>query len=240
MHLINVARRLNRDSIPHYSRVLLQRIYQFISTIQAYMSATWWNVIIGKGNKFVGGVSFSRTRGSTIIIGQHGRFLSSTTANRHGLNRPCMISTLRPNAVIKIGNAVGLSGAVICAAKQVQIGDRVMLGANVTVTDTDSHPVDYKKRLRSDQARLEDHAVSVRSVLIENDVFIGMHSLILKGVTIGEGAVIGAGSVVATSIPPHCVAAGNPAKVIRYLSRHNETIKFAVHEPYDQGVITNE
>ena len=52
-------------------------------------------------------------------------------------------------------------------------------------------------------------------VIIENHVWIGKNVTILKGVTIGEGAIIGAGSVVSKSIPPHCLAVGNPAKVIK-------------------------
>lgn len=131
-----------------------------------------------------------------------------------------MITTLRPGSEIRIGAAAGFSGAVICAAERVEIGDRVMLGANVTVTDTNSHPLDYRERFPDQygqKAELADTAVDVRPVVIGNDVFVGMHSLILKGVTIGDGVVVGAASVVTTDLPPRCIAAGNPARVIRML-----------------------
>jgi acetyltransferase-like isoleucine patch superfamily enzyme len=56
-------------------------------------------------------------------------------------------------------------------------------------------------------------------ISIGDDVFIGMHSLIMKGVTIGRGTVVGAGSVVTKSLPSYCVAAGNPATILRYLEK---------------------
>lgn len=186
----------------------------------ARLSASWWGIALGLDNQFVGHISFTRTRNSTISIGSGGRFLSSATANRHGLNRACMITTLRPGALIRVGDHAGFSGAVICAAERVEIGDRVMLGANVTVTDTNSHPVDYRKRHPSEFStpwEETDSEVAVRPVVIGDDVFVGMHCLILKGVTIGAGAVVGAGSVVSNDLPPRCIAAGNPARVIRML-----------------------
>lgn len=214
-----VARRLDRDSLPHYTRIVLQLIWQRVSTARARFLAAWWGIGLGSGNQFVGGISFARARGSTMSIGSGGRFLSAPTSNRHGLNRPCMITTLGVGAAIRIGDQVGFSGAVICAAERVDIGNRVMLGANVTVTDTNSHPIDYRKRYPENFGMPPEAItdIATRPVLIGNDVFIGMHSLILKGVTIGDGAVVGAGSVVVTDLPPGCIAAGNPARVIQML-----------------------
>lgn len=216
---LKVLRRLNRDSLPHYTRIIRQLIGQYISTVRARVFAAWWGIKLGSGNQFVGPISFARARGSTMSIGSGGRFLSSSTSNRHGLDRPCIITTLGVGAAIRIGDQAGFSGAVICAAERVEIGDRVMLGANVTVTDTDSHPIDYSKRHPENFGMLAEAAFEIATcpVVIGNDVFIGMHSLILKGVTIGDGAVVGAGSVVVHDLPPHCIAAGNPARVIRML-----------------------
>jgi acetyltransferase-like isoleucine patch superfamily enzyme len=105
-----------------------------------------------------------------------------------------------------------MTGGTICAANKIIIGDRVTIGANTTIIDTDFHPMSIEER--------QEHPNDTKSlpIIIENDVFIGMNSLILKGVHIGEGSVIGAGSVVARSIPPGVVAAGNPAKVIRKIN----------------------
>jgi acetyltransferase-like isoleucine patch superfamily enzyme len=75
--------------------------------------------------------------------------------------------------------------------------------------DTDFHPLDPERR------RNDPLDGATRPVVIEDDVFIGMNSLILKGVRLGKGCVIGAGSVVTHDVPAGAVAAGNPARIIR-------------------------
>lgn len=80
--------------------------------------------------------------------------------------------------------------------------------------DTDAHSVDFRVRRDINTDIKEKHS---SPVVIEDDVLIGVNSIILKGVTIGARSVIGAGSIVTKSIPADCIAAGNPAKVIKYL-----------------------
>jgi len=208
--------RFLRD-LPHYLRILLQMAHQGISTARMRLATRYWGVSLGRNCAFVGTASLLRCQQSSIRIGPNGRFLSASTSNRHGLNRPVMISTLRPGAEIVIGADAGMSGTVICAAASVRIGDRVMLGANTTVTDTDSHPLDFRERFAAHHGldpRLADSATAVAPVVIEDDVFVGMHAIVLKGVTIGRGAVIAAGSLVTRDVPPGAIAGGVPARVL--------------------------
>lgn len=93
----------------------------------------------------------------------------------------------------------------------VAIGNNVKIGAYVLITDTDAHPLDYLAR------RTSNDGTKSAPIVIEDDVRVGAHSIILKGVTIGARSIIGAGSVVTKSIPADCVAAGNPCKVIKRL-----------------------
>lgn len=129
-----------------------------------------------------------------------------------GVNHPVVLRTLRPEARIKIGARVGISGGSICAAKLVVIGDDTMLGANVTIADTDFHSLDPRRR-----ANKHDEEVAIAGVTVGKNVFVGTNAIILKGVTIGDNTIIGAGSVVTKSIPPNVVAAGNPCRQVRDL-----------------------
>lgn len=118
-----------------------------------------------------------------------------------------------------IGNDVSLGHRnVISVGKKIKIGDRVLTAPEVRIRDNDGHTLDPQKRH-------ENHPLDENDILpvtIEDDVWIGAYCLINKGVTIGEGAVIGAGSIVTKDIPPFCVAAGNPAKVIKEIPRTND------------------
>jgi acetyltransferase-like isoleucine patch superfamily enzyme len=102
-----------------------------------------------------------------------------------------------------------MTGGVLCAAERIVIGNHVSVGANSTIIDTDFHPLSASER-HIDPAQGKTAAVN-----IEDDVFIGMNCLILKGVTIGQGSVVGAGSVVTRDVPPCTIVAGNPASFVR-------------------------
>lgn len=112
-----------------------------------------------------------------------------------------------------IGPDCGLSGTTICAATDVRIGARVLIGADVMIFDTDFHVVDLLPRRYAPMppSRPAD------GVTIHDDVFIGARSIILKGVTIGRGSVVAAGSVVSRDIPDQSVFGGNPARELRKL-----------------------
>lgn len=113
-------------------------------------------------------------------------------------------------SVIYIGNNVAINNAFsVVAFSKVSIGDGVLIGVNCSIIDTDGHDLAIDKRNLGDPKTAE--------VQIHNNVFIGDHVTILKGVTIGENSVIGLGSVVTHDIPKNTIAAGNPAKVIRNL-----------------------
>lgn len=218
--LIQAISRLNGESLPHYTRIALLLLREVLSTTLSRLSSRWWGIKLGPNCTFGGRARFARCRGSTIEIGASGRFLSAEASNQHGLNRSCMLSTLKPGAALIVGREVGMSGTVVCCATRVEIGDRVMLGANTTVTDTNSHPIDYRTRFPGTYGEAPgavESEVATAPVIIGDDVFIGMHTLILKGVTIGRGTVVGAGSVVTRSLPANCIAAGNPARPLKYI-----------------------
>ena len=157
-------------------------------------------------NTYWAGMPFiSRCPGSYISIGKKCRFMSWTYGNLFGLNHRCMISTGNENAHLEIGDFCSFSGVSIWCFQSIILGDGVRVGANVTIMDGDAHQDDY--RAGKDQP-----------VVIKDNVWIGANVLILKGVTIGENSLIGAGSIVTKSIPSNVVAAGNPCRVIKSLN----------------------
>lgn len=146
-----------------------------------------------------------------VKIGDNLYFSSGWGINALCANRRGMVYATE-NATITIGNNVGMSSTVLWAHKSITIGDHVKIGGNCILIDTDSHNKDYMIR----RGQYTDWGVA-EPVVIEDDVFIGMNCIILKGVTIGARSIIAAGSVVTKNIPADCIAAGNPAKVIRFL-----------------------
>lgn len=126
--------------------------------------------------------------------------------------------------VIEIGEHCYVGeGARIWSAAAVRIGHRVLISHNVNILDNDAHPVDDPEaRHRQFRAIVttghpQDVDLGQRPISIGDDAFIACQSIILKGVTIGHGAVVAAGSVVTTDVPEYCVVAGNPARVVRVI-----------------------
>lgn len=157
------------------------------------------------GVVYSGGWIFaSRSKDSEISIGRNCRFMNWSMGNLIGLNHRCMISTGNAGAKLTIGNNCSFSGASIWCFDSITLKDNVRIGANVTIMDGDAHQDDPRAGVNA-------------PVVIEENVWVGANTIILKGVTIGRNSLIGAGSVVVKSIPENVIAAGNPCKVIRRL-----------------------
>jgi len=118
----------------------------------------------------------------------------------------------REKAKLIIGSNVSINfGSYISVANEVRIGNNVLIAEQVMIFDNNSHPIDPEER----RQRQLLSAADVAPVIIEDDVWIGTSSIILKGVTVGEGAVVAAGSVVTKSVPPFTLVGGNPAQFLK-------------------------
>ncbi len=200
---------LGKDSSGAISEFLFirkQKWSKSIFTPYMYFLCQLKGIEIGKGCRFYGKSYLRRSPMTKIRIGDRCTFRSSFTSNLVGINRPCLITTWYNEAVIEIGNKVGMSGTVIGAAKSIKIEDDVMCGGNVFITDFDWHPVHPARRHERAKAQ---------PTHIGKNVWVGMNSVVLKGVSIGENSVIAANSVVTRDIPPNVIAGGNPCKVLK-------------------------
>lgn len=117
--------------------------------------------------------------------------------------------------VLRIGSHVSVGHQVMFSCNQeIVIGDHVLIANNCTISDNDGHPIDAGERA----AGLPPPASRIRPVRICEKAWIGAGSYILKGVTIGPGAIVGAASVVTQDVPPYTIVAGNPARIVRTLA----------------------
>jgi acetyltransferase-like isoleucine patch superfamily enzyme len=165
----------------------------------------------GKNWRMLGVPIIQKHRQSRMHFGNGLQLRSSVRSNPLGPNHPVILCTWQPEAVLEIGANCGMTGGSLVAAERIVIGNNVLIGANTIVIDTDFHPLDPLER------RLHPANTMTAPVVIEDDVFVGMNSLILKGAHIGRGSIIGAGSVATKSIPAGVIVAGNPAQIIRSL-----------------------
>jgi acetyltransferase-like isoleucine patch superfamily enzyme len=148
-------------------------------------------------------------RNSFISIGNRVTFNNSTRKNFVGINKPSSIA-VGDNAKLVIGNNSGFSGVSIYCSLKIKIGNYCNIGGNVSIWDWDFHPMDYLDRRNSEIRKIKSEPIT-----INDDVFIGANSIILKGVTIGKNSIIGAGSVVTREIPENEIWGGNPARFIK-------------------------
>jgi maltose O-acetyltransferase len=141
-----------------------------------------------------------------VIIG-HGNYLGYWLAPKMGSGE-ILLQARTASAEIRIGHGNAFSNNVSVVANQrVEIADRCQIGDMAAIYDSDFHEIDPATRLRS--------AGESRPVRIGSNVWLGSRCMVLKGVAIGDNSVIGAMSLVTKSIPPNCLAAGIPARVIR-------------------------
>ncbi len=147
------------------------------------------------------------------MITSHGKNVSIPyNAEFHGYN-------------MVLGNNVSLGSAPLfmCANAPIIIGDNVMFGPRVTMI-TGDHRMDIVGRYMKDITNQEKLPENDLPIILKGDNWIGANSTILKGVTIGEGAVVASGAVVTKDVPPYAIVGGVPAKVIKYRF-DEETIK---------------
>jgi acetyltransferase-like isoleucine patch superfamily enzyme len=152
---------------------------------------------------------FRSQRDLGLVLGDRVRVMTWTTFN------------VEPTGRVSIGDDTQLIGAVFMCAEEIRVGARCVISYNVTIADCDFHPLEVHERRQDAIANAPEGDRSarpplvVKPVVIEDDVWIGIGAIILKGVTIGRGATVTAGSVVSRDVPPETVASGNPAVVRR-------------------------
>jgi galactoside O-acetyltransferase len=154
------------------------------------------------------------------------------TIGKKGLNRASFVFESEKGEVI-IGNNVHLGGVTFISRNKIVVKDDVTMAWDITIYDHNSHSILWEERAKDNETCYSDYhnyngnkvvtkdwsVVRNAPIIIESKVWIGFGVLILKGVTIGEGAVIGAKSVVTKDVPAWSVVAGNPAQVVKIIQK---------------------
>ncbi len=193
------------STVLRYQKIKVSTLFW---TFYNYIRCITKGIQTGKNIQFIGASYMSRFPTSKIIVGDNCILNSAKTFNLIGINRRCIFSTHQPGAILKVGKNCGFSGTVIGSFVSIVLGDNIKCGANTLITDSDWH--------------LEDpRSGPLKGILIEDDVWLGINVIVLKGVTIGKNSIIGANSVVTKSIPSNVVAAGNPCKIIKSINSPN-------------------
>ena len=202
---------MNKDKIIAPLGGIVVRVHRFI--------LNKWNIFkirqecdsVGKNLWVVNKIRIEN-RGGAIMFGDNCIILSDTNYNPLAANLATSI-VVNSNAELHIGNQVGMSAVNIWCHEKIEIGDRTTIGAMAIIIDSDCHSLNYQDRWTERDMLNKKNA----PIIIGKDVLIGTRSIILKGVSIGDRSIIAAGAVVSKNIPSDCIAAGNPARVVKQL-----------------------
>ena len=194
------------------SQLWLVRWGRLWGTLALRAKARLLGVRLGRGVAAHGPVGLLRWPGGEISIGDNVQMISSwRRATASTLAAPVRLRVFGPGAAIEIGEGTELSGTSITArSTRITIGKQVLFAPNCVVVDSDFH-APWPCEARATSPGMERDA----PVTIDDYAWIGMRSIILKGVHIGRGAIIGAGSVVTRDVPAGCTACGVPARVVK-------------------------
>lgn len=162
---------------------------------------------VGVGTQLSGTVD-RRAAGATIEIGA-------------GCLIQAQLVVERDESRLEIGDGVSMGGGTIVdCAQNIVIERDVIISYDCIIADSDNHSI-YPELRVGDVASWKDHRAqdwrlaAMKPVRICEGAWLGARSIVLKGVTIGRGSVVGAGSVVTVDVPPRTVVAGNPARVVK-------------------------
>ena len=192
--------------------------------------------------RFIGPVSIKIKDKGRLVIGSKISLISGLMKNPLGRNIHSFIR-IDEDALIEIGDNVGISNTCLWSKSKIKIGKNVKIGADCLIFDSDMHSLNYLQR----RSPLRDSSnAKSKPIIISDDVFIGTRSIITKNVKIGRRSIIASGSVVTKSIPADEIWGGNPAKFIKkivlgtmkFKKYFNNSNKLAIflNYAYEKGV----
>ncbi len=162
------------------------------------------------GNKF-------RLIGTLPYIHNNLKVIIGDDVEIYGLNTSFGGGKVQEKPILEIGSHTFIGpGVKINVCKNISIGEHCLVAARIIISDSDGHPLNWRKRRNRATIEIND----VKPIVIEDDVWIGEGSFICKGVRIGRGAIIAAHSVVTKNVPEFTIVGGVPAKTIKQIENN--------------------
>lgn len=148
--------------------------------------------------------------GGAIIVGYKSSLRSNQRGYHAGMPFPTTLFVDKKGALIEIGDCCRINGAYIHAQKKISMGNNCVIASGVNIIDSNGHVL-----LSNNRTTGRDEP---KEIIIGNNVWIGLNSIILKGTKIGDNCVIAAGSVVKGDFPENSLIQGNPANVVKNMN----------------------
>ncbi len=191
--------------------------------IIAYINRRKWhayfkkkNIILGEGLVIDNKPIIDIHKKAKLLIGDNVTINSNNIGYHVNMFTVCKLMADKPDAIIEIGDNTRVHGSCIHAHKKITIGKNCLIAANCQIMDGNAHDLSFPDVANRINTRSES-----KTVIIEDNVWLGTGVVVLPGVTIGAGSVISANSVVHKDIPPMVVAGGNPLTIIKKFEERN-------------------
>jgi len=191
----------------------LQKLKNIIITVYLNIFYKLKGITLGKRVLFKNKPSIYKHKSASIILHDNVMINSDNYKYHINMHSSCKLIADRPNAKIEIGKNTRVHGTCIHAFNEIIIGENCLIAANTQIIDGNGHDLSFPNV----ENRINTHDKG-RPIYIENSVWIGANCFILPGVTIGEGSIISANSVVVKDVLPMSIYGGNPAKLIKTFS----------------------
>lgn len=189
--------------IERYFNAILKRFYTFILKRRQ-------GIVLGRDCTIDIKSNISILYGGEVRLGNNVTLRSNKKNYHAGMPFPTTLFVDRKDANIQIGNNVRINGAYIHAQKSITIEDNCVIASGVNIIDANGHEL-----YSNDRTIGRDKP---KEIVIGNNVWIGLNSIILKGTTIGDNSVVAAGSVVKGDFPANLLIQGNPAVISKSLN----------------------